>query len=90
MATFIADSNADASDEDFDSTPRSSARLINATKTNLHDDRRQKGYTQVLTSDDKPTAIEPSVQTDTTKKASMSTLTSDLNKFMQGYTPHRN
>ena len=34
------------------------------------------------------TAMETSQHTETTQKASLSTITSDLNRYIQGYTPH--
>jgi hypothetical protein len=89
MATFIADSNAEASDDDFDTSARGEVRVI-----------RNKEYTTCRTNatSSTPTAsprdfrlikeaqVEDTAATQTT---SLSTITTALNRYMQGYTPHR-
>ena len=89
MATFIADSNAEASDDDLDTGSRGEARLIRYkgyTMCKIH----APGSTQTAQSRDFLPITETQVEdTAATQTTSLSTITTDLNRYMQGYTPHR-
>jgi len=89
MATFIADSNADTSEDEYKTAHRYNTRMLKATKMTTRGVREIKGGNQGNSTDDIPPTITQSVITDTMKKALLSTITSELNRFIQGYTPHR-
>jgi hypothetical protein len=89
MATFIADSNAEASDEDLDLSTRGDTRLVRTmgyTMCRAH----TNGSTRTSHSrDSRLIKVAPLEDTVSTQTTSLSTITTELNKYMQGYTPHR-
>ena len=89
MAMFIADSNADALDDEFVNNTRPQNRVLKVAQASIPTAHNKQVYNRDPLHIGIPPAIEHSTQTDTMKKASLSTLTSDLNRYMQGYTPHR-
>jgi len=92
MATFIADSNANTSDDDEESQPKTSSRIFKTqlpTRTIMQEQEPHQWINESTKLPAIPTAVEHSSHTVPTQKASVSTLTSDLNRYMQGYTPHR-
>ena len=91
MATFIADSNANTSDEDEDSPQKSSTRIFKnqvPPRSIMHGPDHHQ-WIQEPAKTSIPTTVEQSSHTAPTQRASVSTLTSELNRYMQGYTPHR-
>ena len=88
MATLIADSNANDSEDDSDSNTRTNIRLAKTSIPTLIKDRDNRPQPTQQNPDMINTAMAMSQYTETTQKASLSTITSDLNRFMQGYTPH--
>ena len=89
MANFIADSNADASDDEYEMAHKYSTKMLHAAKMSMQGPQDQKACNKNYETHDIQTEISHSVITDTTKKASLSTITSELNPFIQGYTTHR-
>ena len=89
MATLIADSNANDSEDDSDSNTRTNIRLAKTSIPTLIKDRDNRPQPTQKTPEVINTAMAMSQHTETTQKVSLSTMTSDPNRYMQGYTPHR-
>ena len=91
MAMFIADSNASTSDDDVETATPQQTRIYKtlASPPGSEQEATRKIGNESTSKPSIPPAIGQSTQTAPTQKASVSTLTSDLNRYMQGYTPHQ-
>ena len=79
MTTFIADSNADASDDEFETDTRQHTWLLKATILDAHRDQHKHNQVRNHPREGAPSTLDQSAHTDTTKGASLSTITSNLN-----------